>query len=912
MKRRISLYIGNHLMDLDEQSFILFNHTMDDLSNPTIVKNSFSKQITLKGTPNNNAVFGYLFRLDRIVSAKGGDTGASFSSNRKVSFAIYNELNEILESGYIKMDSITRNGADIEYKITLYGGLGSFLYSLAYDEQGNKKSLADLDYLNTGSSETELDFTINADAVRAAWAELQVETPSGLWSIINFAPAYEGIPQSGFSADKAVVAPGNVGLASTFTDEDGNVYSDKNGNVLVNLAQEQDQWSVKDLRSYLQRPVLSMRAFFNAICNPANNGGYSVDISALDFPYMDTWKTLPLLPSMKALRKTSGDLTLTLDATPVATGTEIGRFVVGGTIPSGATMSSVLNIKMQSEVTYTDGADSLLTMHLAEGGGVKSYDFCVMFAQAVAYGADNSIVGGSKVLPLYSWRYTSPEDMAQFCSFTPVVTMEDQYEERADLGNFELVDGITYQIPNEMTLSVNASDYSSIAIVISSYNVRGVVQYTRNGSIIYLDELMSSNDAFPMPYDAEGNTYMLDNSVAIETDNPSTIAISSSASSIRSNALVGKRDILSTSYTPADCLVSFCKKFGLYFLCDNATKSITILRRNDLYVDETIDLSRRIDLSKPISINPYAYDARWYDFNLKGIGGEYADEYASLYGREYGIQRVNTGYPFDANSVDLLSGNAFKGAVSVLESSRYFNTITEGGSFRPSVFVDKGNTYTLWTADGNTIERGISSPLTSANVDYFNDVQGYDYNGGQRLQIHDASGKNLNGEDVLVFLNGFVTYPYFKISDDSAAMTALNEGVPCYDLEPGTAEGVSVPSFSRYQYEDGRIIRSLDFGIPAEVDMPSVTHDENAGVYAKAWRAYMTDRYNENTKVMICHVNLEGLQVSQSLLRKFYWYENSIWVLNKIVNHSITTWDSTECEFVQVQKKENYTNGQNE
>ena len=58
MRRKIRLYIGDQLADLDDQSFILFNYQMDDLSNPAVVKNSFSQQITLKGTHANNRIFG--------------------------------------------------------------------------------------------------------------------------------------------------------------------------------------------------------------------------------------------------------------------------------------------------------------------------------------------------------------------------------------------------------------------------------------------------------------------------------------------------------------------------------------------------------------------------------------------------------------------------------------------------------------------------------------------------------------------------------------------------------------------------------------------------------------------------------------------------------------------------------------
>ena len=35
MRRKISLYIAGQKVDLDDQSFILFNYTMEDLSNPT-------------------------------------------------------------------------------------------------------------------------------------------------------------------------------------------------------------------------------------------------------------------------------------------------------------------------------------------------------------------------------------------------------------------------------------------------------------------------------------------------------------------------------------------------------------------------------------------------------------------------------------------------------------------------------------------------------------------------------------------------------------------------------------------------------------------------------------------------------------------------------------------------------------
>ena len=217
MRRKISLYIADRLVDLDEQSLILFNYTMEDLNNPTIVKNSYSQQITIKGTPNNNKLFGDIFRCDRSVTYNGGTTGTDFNPSRKTSFTIYNEMNEVLESGYCKLDSVKKTRGEVEYQVSLFGGLGSFLYALSFDENGDKRSLASLDYLGTGNTDPELDFTIDAGNILRAWGidPWSDNDISDIWQVINFAPAYNGVPEGDFAADKALVVPSDVGLADT-------------------------------------------------------------------------------------------------------------------------------------------------------------------------------------------------------------------------------------------------------------------------------------------------------------------------------------------------------------------------------------------------------------------------------------------------------------------------------------------------------------------------------------------------------------------------------------------------------------------------------------------------------------------------------------------------------------------------
>ena len=374
--------------------------------------------------------------------------------------------------------------------------------------------------------------------------------------------------------------------------------------------------------------------------------------------------------------------------------------------------------------------------------------------------------------------------------------------------------------------------------------------------------------------------------------------------------------LLSTSKTPAEYMLSFCKIFGLYFTYDNASKKVTILRRNDLYQDETIDLTRRVDLSKGISIKPLVFDAKWYDFMLEGVGGAFYDEYLNVEGIPYGIQRVNTGYDFNADSVNLMESVVFKNAATILARSKYFNYILDGQVFKPSPFLDKGNTYTLWSPDGKTLETDISCPPNSATLEYYNEnpnYKGYDVDLARKLELRSADNKPLDGSDILVFLEGWNHYDYFKLTDDVPAMDVVNDGVPCWLLGAGGAgqDALDIPIFQRYMYGSFHTIQdSLDFGIPRQLDIPGVSHSEGCTVYERGWKNYISDRYDVNTKVMTCRVNFAGIQVNQELLRKFYWYENSLWVLNAIRNYSLTTYDPVECEFVQVQDKNNYLTGQ--
>lgn len=162
--RKIRLYIGEQLADLPEGVNLPITYTTEDFKNPTIVKNSFSKTISLPNTEVNNKIFNYSYKLDRFQHID------SFNPSKRVDFQLFCD-GDLIESGYVQLNNISGIGEDKKYNITLYGGLGDFFYGLKYKEDGTTKSLADLQFFvedNSGNyrdKDDELTFNINKEFV---------------------------------------------------------------------------------------------------------------------------------------------------------------------------------------------------------------------------------------------------------------------------------------------------------------------------------------------------------------------------------------------------------------------------------------------------------------------------------------------------------------------------------------------------------------------------------------------------------------------------------------------------------------------------------------------------------------------------------------------------------------------------
>ena len=390
-------------------------------------------------------------------------------------------------------------------------------------------------------------------------------------------------------------------------------------------------------------------------------------------------------------------------------------------------------------------------------------------------------------------------------------------------------------------------------------------------------------------------------------------------------------DYLDRSDTPAAYLIGFAKMAGCVFDYDAATGTVTLMTRDAFYGtgEDPLDLSERIDRSKAMTVQPYPFAHKYYDF-AQDMKGAYADAYAEKYGRAFGAYRVDTGYDFDDVAEPFFKDLPFRGAADILESNR--NYATYKGAYDPDTlesfnyslkfaFTEKVSWKLYKTVSGETSDQEfLPDAVAIWPVTYDSGGDYADFMA--KPQFHDKDGKPTDGADVLLYFTGMVETPshveevtldaaIFRVTDDIPAMTALNDK-PCWNITPGDGTVVSeLPSFRRWTFYGTAVDAMLDFGVARQYDTPEVPGAGAHTLYDDYWRAYIEDRYHVDSRVAKCRVNLRGLQVGPALMRRLCFFDGQLWALNKITNHSLTTLDTTECEFVRVQDDEAYTNGQN-
>lgn len=954
MVQDLRLYINDKLVDLSTDPQVLYTYQQTDVTNPTAVKNSFSKTITLVGTPNNNDIFGHYWNLERFI-LNGGEGGAFFNSSKKAPFQLFRG-NDLYEEGYAKLNAINKVGDIYKYEISLFGGLGDFFWNLSSSDSGDEKKLSDLSF--TSSGETEFDFTANIGSVYDAWNALRNGTP-GMWQHINFMPAYNGIPND-FDADKIIInATGTTLTKSAKNSDDNKTYTMKSNFTVGTLPAEMTEWDVRDLRSYLQRPCIKMSSIINACCNPENNGGYTVDLDPDFFNDNNVYwsKTFLSLPMIQDLENSNDQQVLEgVDlVTATTTGESQGLMYQDLRFELGEINPNVSNITLKAKITpsgrymwfcpYT----SYVWFWNWNGDSYHTGNWCLgsLFVQLIAVNGD-TVVGASEVYNLTTPIRHNGGLWYGHNGHYPDSTGVDPSTGRKKMGNgskyIPYMDANIYNVLGKFTdngfvketsHTSSGSTYSSTPAEFTFHiynigaNVTGLkMVYYWGATADKIKKTGASNKLWDRTYD---NGWMFRDTIydyrPIEVEEHNVTITGHNINAVMGESLgrtgtkVTKQLLLNTESSPCDYLLSYCKMFGLYFTKDIGSKTVHIMTRKSFFQrDNVIDLNDLIDRSKDINITPIMFKSKWYQFLQEKDETEYQKKYMTAKGVEYGCKVLDTGYEFSAEKIDLLKDNCIKSGIEGLEKSKWFTAYNNDDCLRP--WMNLGLKYTLWNgSDTMEYNAGVGNSGTLLPINEGEGLKYYDII--PKLQFHDDKNSPTDGNNCLVFFSGFKTVNSgranplnYILSDDSVWQTDMNEGTPCWLFTKEEMVGNKrlcykldrIPVFERYYTgnNSGSIMKSLDFGSAQELYVPNYSLTDDTNIYYNFWGSYLSDLFNVNTKQMTCYIRIKD-KPGVDWLRRFYWFDNAIWVANKISDYNIASYNTTKVEFIKVQDVNSYS-----
>ena len=154
---------GGMRVDLYENISIPITYQVNDASDPSAQKTSWSKTIKIPGTKNNSRIFDHIYQInaDSWTVIGGKSVWTSFNTNLRTEIVLINDGVQVLK-GTLQLKGATRDlDGNIEYEIALNGEL-----TLLFSDVGDAK-LVDFDF-------TKFDHKWTRETIVNSWSGLNL------------------------------------------------------------------------------------------------------------------------------------------------------------------------------------------------------------------------------------------------------------------------------------------------------------------------------------------------------------------------------------------------------------------------------------------------------------------------------------------------------------------------------------------------------------------------------------------------------------------------------------------------------------------------------------------------------------------------------------------------------------------
>ena len=944
----IDLLINDFPVDLsDEGISILFQRQRTDYTNPTIVRNSFTKTIKLPGTKTNNSIFSNLWKLDRYVNINSGD----FVPSKREPFILLKDGN-LVEQGYVKLNNIVwnSNNDSYTYEVTLYGELGNLLYGLSYNidnetEEVSPLTLADLDL---GFNE----FRISKDLIDYAWKRLDNNSiTSGdnykIFDTINFMVSYDGIPQANNFDTKTVWCSVDRKADVRWKDhhyyanqfpseivEDNVTYKYINTRLskmdpedhyaLMELKKDISPLEMRDLRSYLLRPVINIKKMFEAIGKYiGDHYGYTLDMSDSFFSTYDfssTWMTLSMLyeidPDVESGTKFTKKQLLSNTSSPASYLISFckiyGIYLDVDYFEKKLTLTRLpnffnrekineLKIDLSREIKITplsfDKASYTFDYGQGEGEFLKKYketygiqygskkvNTGYRFDASTAPYIDNNIyrqgVDSIDQSIYYRYPYFAKNSFGTDVLFTYPVGLMDE----ANLPTYKLFDMDTYNSSGEI---------KTVDGEMSPYWYPGI--YDESNKKLYAYNIVNSGYQFM-------NVWWGGLRPNIWQDSFPKLQCHK-----EDNKAVDGKNIL--------VKFSGFRQAGYGHLTSTEDRTFWNI---DSYNDGVIDATSVNYLLS--DDNPYLKQFIgkncYYDCPMPSFG--YGGSYLMVINRLPAFSRASYLYTRDYAKIPGFYTSFLNQDISGSTSDV---TITKSSlKYTTSIPVSSGRQYSFISNSGIKANHRyfIAAAVKTSNASAIKSGNNYahpDIIGSTLIDSLDLTYSDKVQLIASIVETGNITprqITSLSTYDLKSASSYDTEYLVADDLtEIGmentlTTVNAAIEYFGMTELRVGYsydLTETLDFGISRELYVPNCTYRKDIGVYNEYWKHYISDVYSVNTRVMECYCFLDNID---KVFREFYYYDNCLWILSKITDWSMET-KLCKAIFIKVNNINNYT-----
>lgn len=627
---KLRIFIENRELDTLDSVTVPITKQYEEIGDPTVICNDYSKTVTIPLSTNNNEIFNYAYSPDRIIiDSDGPFVGLKFDPYKKLDCRVQ-WGDAIVLQGYAKMLQVTKDG----YEVTINGELGKLFQEMKkitfnsdeYDgEEKDKYWIDSSKYYNT---------ELTKEAVYASWQsdpsnrkpiafDLKGNKKFGDTDVIAFSPnnafmdgfTYTHYLEKGVENTFAAVLDeadfqNKAGISSEMAIGDGlkpreigeyrancqipYLYMDSLMDIFAAKTKELTGYNI--IFDKPKNTAMRLKNFFTYYSEAISKiNVYYFNLETLAFPlsetkFSDMKSCYPKFIKQKEEVKLLENNRLNFPNNYI-TGTIYIPFklyiFVDSSISSTPEWKAEKHLELRLYNEAEDGTKTLLQTYFIggykekktpNGQYINATGFEKKFAESIYYFVVDTVlpldyVGGSSSIKLYCE-----------CQF-------------------------------------NSSSYEDIwSHYINFTNIKGEIgDYTTTATDITITNI---------------NVYSKDiNNITIEK-------------------------LWDNAYKPFDIIMNYYKQIRYRWIVDNINKKIKVQRyfRTESIKDKTLD----VDKSQQFIVKPITFENHYLNFNTTVGETANAEKYNSTYGLDYGSIQNKTNYNFDNSEKDVFGENCIR------------------------------------------------------------------------------------------------------------------------------------------------------------------------------------------------------------------------------------------------------------